>query len=66
MDKLLKAFGVFFVAIILGFLLNYPTMLIVNYLFAPTFLLHVFGVAKLTFWRTYLLSVLAVWKFGAK
>jgi hypothetical protein len=66
MDNVLKGIGIFAMALVLGLLLNYPTMLIVNYVFAPSFLLHVFGVAQLGFWRTYLLSVLTVWKFGAK
>jgi hypothetical protein len=37
--------------LLIAILSAYPMMWIVNYLFAPSFLVAVFGVAKLNFWR---------------
>lgn len=58
MDFFLKVIGIIALFLGLGLLLNYPFMLLINYLFAPSFLGLVFGVTKLTFWKTYALSVL--------
>lgn len=38
--------------------LGYAGMYLVNYLFAPSFLLAVFGVTHLTFWRAFWLAFL--------
>jgi hypothetical protein len=53
--------GVFFgVLLVLGLslLFNYPIMWMMNYTFSSSFLLSVFGVSQLTFWKTMGLSVL--------
>ena len=49
------------VAFVLGlsFLFAYPTMWLVNYLFAPTFMTFVFGAAKLTVVKAWALNVVA-------
>lgn len=43
----------------LSFLLAYPTMWLVNYLFAPTFMTLVFGAAKLTVLKAWALNFVA-------
>jgi hypothetical protein len=43
---------------LLSFLGAYFTMLIVNYLFTTTVLLTLFGVAKIGFWRAFVLNLL--------
>lgn len=43
------------VAMVMGF----PTMWLMNYLFAPSFLELVFGVAKMTFWKAFWVNILA-------
>lgn len=43
----------------LALVMGYPTKWIVNYLFASTFLVKVFGVAKLTFWKAFWLNWLS-------
>lgn len=40
----------------LSFLLAYPVMWAVNYLFASSFLALVFGTAKIGFWQAWVLS----------
>jgi hypothetical protein len=42
----------------ISFLLAFPIMLIVNYEFTPTVLSALFGVAQMTFWRAFWLSML--------
>jgi hypothetical protein len=46
------------IALMAGFalLLTYPTMWALNYVFTPAILLALFGMAKLTFWKTFVLS----------
>jgi hypothetical protein len=39
-------------------LFNYPLMWLMNYVFTPTVLTVLFGVAKMTFWRTYAFGML--------
>jgi hypothetical protein len=43
----------------LGFLLAYPTMWLVNYLFSATFLTFVFGTAKLSVLQAWVLNIVA-------
>ena len=47
----------------IAFVFTYPFVLLMNYLFAPSFLLSVFGVAKIGFWRTFLLSIFTAFFF---
>jgi hypothetical protein len=62
MDKLLMAVGTIVVVSIVAFgfsfLLAYPTMWMVNYLFTPATLLSLFGFAQLTFWKAFWLNFL--------
>jgi hypothetical protein len=54
----MKSFITAILIVLLSFLLVYPTMWMINYLFAPTALIAVFGVAKLSFWRTFFVELL--------
>jgi len=64
METFLKSIGTIALIFVLALILNYPLMWAVNYLFASSFLLAVFGVAELTFWKTYVLSVVLGWLFN--
>jgi hypothetical protein len=61
-DKVLQTIGagVIIAALIAGLsvLFAFPTMWMVNYLFAPSALIAVFGHAHLTFWNALWLNVL--------
>lgn len=63
MEMFLKFVGVFVLIalLVLGIatLSAWFVMLIVNYLFTPAVLTAVFGVAKLTLWRAWCLSLLS-------
>ena len=48
-----------FVAIVLLF--TFSLMWLMNYVFAPSFLLAVFGATQLTFWKTFAFSVVVGW-----
>jgi len=67
LDAVLKAVGAVVLVILgaaaLGLLLTYPLMWAINYTVAPAALLAVFGVAKLTFWKTYLFAGVCSWLF---
>ena len=64
METFLKVVGVIVMIFAVAMVLNYPLMLAMNYLFSATFLSLVFGAAKLTFWRTYVLNVTTGWLFA--
>jgi len=55
--------GVIVMLVILGLLFAYPTMWIVNWLFAPTFLKFVFGTSALTVWQAWALNILSGFLF---
>jgi hypothetical protein len=61
-DKVAKAVGTFVLALAataVGVIVfTFPVKWLINYMFTPTFLLAVFGVAKFTFWRAYSLMFL--------
>lgn len=63
MDKILigiLAFiGLLVLIAVVGLLLAFPVMWLVNWLFVPSLLLAVFGTAQLTFWKAYGLLVLS-------
>lgn len=67
LDTVLKAVGAVVLVIVgaaaLGLLLTYPLMWAINYTVAPAALLAVFGVAKLTFWKTYIFTGVCSWLF---
>ena len=44
--------------VVVGLLMGYPVMWLMNYLFAPAALTAVFGIAKMTFWKAFWLNVL--------
>lgn len=44
---------------VIGALCAFPLMWLTNYLFTPTLLLAVFGIAKLTFWKAFWLLFFA-------
>jgi hypothetical protein len=62
MDKILMGIGavalIVVVLVVVSVLVAYPVMLIINYLFAASFLRMVFGVPDLGFWQAFWLSVL--------
>jgi hypothetical protein len=39
-------------------IMAWPTLILVNYLFTPSLLLSVFGVAKIGFWQAFCLNAL--------
>jgi len=47
-----------FVGCLIGFLMGYPIMLMVNYLFTPQSIYKVFGGYSLTFWKAFWLGCL--------
>ena len=51
------------VVVLIGLLLGYPTMWMVNYLFTPSIISSLFGVAQLTFWRAFWLNCLCATLF---
>jgi hypothetical protein len=61
MDKILAGFAMFIgvIGLIIGLalLLAFPTMWIVNYLFAPSALMAVFGVAKFGLIRALIFNI---------
>lgn len=65
MDKFLAAVivivGTFALALGIGLVFAFPIMWLMNYTFAPSLLISVFGTAKLTFWHAYTFSVLMSW-----
>jgi len=62
--KVLVAFlGVLALIIGRAMLFSFPLMWAINWLFAPAVLTALFGVSKLTFWRTVILSIITSWLF---
>lgn len=59
-----KVLGFVFVFAIVFLLLTFPLMWAINWLIAPSLLITIFGVAKLTFWKTFVLSFVAAALFG--
>ena len=51
------------VAIVLV-IIAWPLMLLINWLFAPSFLLAIFGVSHLSFWQTWALMFICSVLFG--
>jgi hypothetical protein len=62
METIVKSIAVLavFVGIVLiiAVLVAFPIMWLMNYVFAPSLMLAVFGVGKMTFWRALAFSVL--------
>lgn len=55
---ILAFLGVIVLATFFGFLLAYPTMWLVNYLFNPTFLASIFNTGHFTVWQAWALNIL--------
>lgn len=57
MEALTKFVGIVVLVVVLVFLIAalmaYPTMWLMNYLFAPSFLQTVFGITAITFWKAF-------------
>ena len=56
MKYLAMFLGVLLVVALIVLVLTFPLMWAINWLFAPQVLLGLFGVAKLTFWKTFVLA----------
>ncbi len=63
MDKLLKFLVIMGIAVGLSLLMAYPTMWVVNYLFAPPALMSVFWVSQMTFWKAFWLNFFCHYMF---
>lgn len=67
MEKFLLVLGAFVgvIALVvgLGLLMAYPTMWVVNALFAPSFLTFVFGTSQIGFWQAVYLNFICGWLF---
>lgn len=63
----MKLIGVFFFALLLaaglGLAFAFPVMWALNYVFASSVLIALFGVAKIGFWKAYVLSLLTAMLF---
>ncbi|MGB7957236.1 MAG: hypothetical protein WCF77_00110 [Minisyncoccia bacterium] len=62
METFFKVVGAFVflvgILVIVGLLMGYPVMWLMNYLIAPTALQAVFGISQMTFWKAFWLNVL--------
>jgi hypothetical protein len=47
----------------MGLLFSFPLMWLMNYVLTPSAMLAVFGIAKMTFWKTFAFSILTGWLF---
>jgi hypothetical protein len=63
MDDVFKGIGeivfLLFVMFFAGLIFAFPTKWLINYLFTPSVLRTVLGVAQITFWRSYALTMLS-------
>lgn len=62
----MKILGAVILIVLISLILNYPLMLALNYVFAQSLLIAVFGVAKLTFWRTLVFSMVATFLLSSR
>jgi hypothetical protein len=60
---LVASIGVIGLLLLLGFLCAYPTMWLVNYLFASKILVALFGVSRFDIWHAWALNILASFLF---
>jgi hypothetical protein len=56
--------AVLFVVAIVLVIVTWPLMLLINWLFAPSLLLAIFGVSHLGFWQTWALMFICSVLFG--
>ena len=56
METIVKAVALFGALVgmltVIGLIATYPVLWLMNYALAPSLLLAIFGVSKMTFWRT--------------
>jgi hypothetical protein len=57
MDAFMRFVIFFAIAVGLAALMTFPVMWVINGVFAPEFLVFVFGVSQMTFTKTFLLSI---------
>ena len=55
--------GVIALIVGLALLAAFPLMWMINYLVTPSVLVALFGISKLTFWKTVALSIVSGWLF---
>ena len=60
---LVLALGAIGLVVGLAFLMAFPTMWAVNYLFSPALLTFVFGMAKIRFWQALVLNFISATLF---
>ena len=58
MKYVIVGLGVIALIVLVSLLLVYPVMWGINYLFTSQVLLALFGVAKMTFWKTFVLELI--------
>ena len=58
METIVKAVALFLVVLGVIGICTYPVMWLMNYTLAPSLLVALFGVSKMTFWRTLAFSLL--------
>lgn len=63
MKELTQALGVIVLILLISLISTYPLMLMINYVFASSFLETVFGVSALGFWKTFLALTVTSWMF---
>ena len=63
MKELTQALGIVVLILLLSLIFTYPLMLMINYAFASSFLMTIFGVAQLGFWRTFVVLTVTSWMF---
>jgi hypothetical protein len=63
MKELIQALGVIAMLLLVSLIVTFPLMLTINYVFASSFLVTVFGVAQLGFWKTFFALTVTSWLF---
>ena len=58
---LIGALGIIALIVGLALLFAFPLMWLINYVFASSVLLALFGVPQITFWKTVALSIVMGW-----
>ena len=63
MKELIQVIGAIVLILLVGLVFTYPLMLMINYVFASSFLTTVFGVPALGFWKTFFALTVTSWLF---
>ena len=59
MKQVLAILGIILLVVVICLAMGFPTMWLVNYLFASDFITFLFGMPALGFWKAFWLNVLA-------